>query len=120
LFSSIETTIISKFTRGLDVRGLFLGAAIQIICDTFFKTFMTSHRFHHRLTRAFFVQIFRQSHNVTRKGCRNDVCAKNLYVKTLMKLTLGGPMALQNNSSIGFESFWVLRAFKSKVKSIEI
>ncbi len=47
----------------------------------------TCHQFHQRFTRTFFVRIFCQSQNVTKKSCRNDVHTKNSYVKTLMKLT---------------------------------
>jgi len=43
-------------------------------------------RFHHPFTRAFFVRIFRQSQNVTRKSRWNDIHTKNSYVKMLMKL----------------------------------
>ncbi len=46
-------------------------------------------QFHQRFMCALFLQIFCQSQNVTRKSCQNDVCTKNLYVKTLMKLTPG-------------------------------
>ncbi len=45
------------------------------------------HQFHQHYTRAFFVRIFRQSQNVTRKSCRNNVRTNFSYVKTLMKLT---------------------------------
>ncbi len=44
-------------------------------------------QFHQHFSRAFFVRIFCQSQNVTRKSCRNEVRTKNSYVKTLMKLT---------------------------------
>ena len=46
-------------------------------------------QFHHHFWRAFFVQFFCQSKNITRKSCQNDVHIKNSYVKTLMKLTTG-------------------------------
>ncbi len=46
-------------------------------------------QFHQHFTRAFFVRIFCQSQNVTRKSCRNAICTKNSYVKMLMKLTIG-------------------------------
>jgi len=49
---------------------------------------------------AFFVQIFHQSQNVTRKSCQNDVRTKNLYVKMLMKMTPGVDFA-----NILFEAF---------------
>ncbi len=45
--------------------------------------------FENTVKLAFFVRIFCQSQNVTIKSCRNDLCTKNLYVKMLMKLTLG-------------------------------
>jgi len=51
------------------------------------RTKKASRQFHQRLTREFFVRIFRQSQNVTRKSCQNDVHTKNTYVKMLMKLT---------------------------------
>ncbi len=38
-------------------------------------------QFHQQFMREFFVQIFCQSQNVTRKSCQNDVRTKNLYVK---------------------------------------
>ncbi len=38
-------------------------------------------QFHQRFLRAFFVQIFYQSQNITRKSCWNNVGTKNLYVK---------------------------------------
>jgi len=41
------------------------------------------------LCAHFLYAIFCKSQNVTRKSCRNDVRMKNLYVKTLMKLTAG-------------------------------
>jgi len=44
-------------------------------------------QFHQRFTRTFFVRIFCQSQNVTRKSCRNNVRTKNLYVKLLVKST---------------------------------
>ncbi len=47
----------------------------------------TCFQFHQHFTRAFFIQIFCQSQNVTRKSCQNNVCTKNSYKKTLMKLT---------------------------------
>jgi len=38
-------------------------------------------QFHQHYTRTFLVQIFRQSQNVTRKSCGNDVRMKNSDVK---------------------------------------
>jgi hypothetical protein len=49
----------------------------------------SSGQFHQRFSSTFFIPIFCQSQNVTRKSCRNDICTKNFYVKTLMKLTPG-------------------------------
>ncbi len=45
-------------------------------------------QFHQHYPHTFFIQIFCQSQNITRKSCPNDVRMKNLYVKLmLMKLT---------------------------------
>jgi len=44
-------------------------------------------QFHQHFSRAFFVRIFCQSQNVTRKSCRNDIRMKNSYVKMLIELT---------------------------------
>jgi len=44
-------------------------------------------QFHQRFTCAFFVRIFCQSQNVTRKSYQNEVRTNNSYVKTLLKLT---------------------------------
>jgi len=62
----------------------------QILTETLsFVPFgpICSRQFHQRFTRAFFVWIFCQSQNLTRKSCRNDIRTKNLYIKTLIKLT---------------------------------
>jgi len=40
-------------------------------------------QFHQHFTCTYFVRIFCQSQNVTRKSCQNEVCTKNLYIKTL-------------------------------------
>ncbi len=71
-----------KCTWFLNVSTFFLHMIRQ-----FFALTVHWCRFHQHFLRAFFVRIFRQSQNVTRKSCQNDVRTKNSYVKTLMKLT---------------------------------
>jgi hypothetical protein len=66
---------------------LFLAHKFGNLEQLFGEIWQLSRQFHQHYTRAFFVRIFRQSQNVTRKSCRNDIRTKNSYVKTLMKLS---------------------------------
>ncbi len=59
-------------------------------------------QFHQRFSRAFFVRIFCQSQNVTRKSCGNNIRTNNSYVKTLMKLTPGNFLS-QNCAPISLD-----------------
>ncbi len=57
------------------------------LIDNILLELFTRWRFHQRFTCAFFVRLFCQSQNVTRKRCQNNVYTKKLYLKMLMKLT---------------------------------
>jgi hypothetical protein len=72
---------------------------------------------------VFFVQIFRQSQNVTRKSCQNDVRTKNLYAKfvrkTLMKLTQGRDFdSTDKEISSFFSSFFDAISFAQHVHQV--
>jgi len=67
------------FVQGM-VQGLLQG--LRSTCLLVWLVWSTSFsQFHQRYTRTFFVQIFWQSQNVTRKSCQNNIRTKNLYVK---------------------------------------
>jgi len=74
-------------------------------------------QFHQHFTRAFFVQIFCQSQNVTRKSCQNDVRTKNLYVKMLMKLTTEGSAKTGLSSSV---KLWMKNCYLLSHHSINL
>jgi len=63
-------------------------------------------QFHQRFTCTFFIRIFCQSQNITRKSCRNYIHTKNAYIKMLMKLTSGKDVQkLTGNIKICFDWF---------------
>jgi hypothetical protein len=76
----------------------------------------TCHWFHHNFTRTFFVQIFCQSQNLIRKSCWNDLRTKNLYVKTLMKLTPSFTFKIQFDRSSSTIILRTIRADKLFIK----
>jgi len=78
---------VKKDTEDLIVFFALLGSACVKVVHKNVDAIDTNRQFHQHFMRAFFVQIFRQSQNVTRKSCQNDVRTKNSYLKTLMKLT---------------------------------
>jgi len=55
----------------------------------FYLSWMEGVNFINVYVRIFRTKFWRQSQNVTRKSCWNDVRTKNLYVTMLMKLTKG-------------------------------
>ncbi len=64
------------------------------------------HQFHQLFIRTFFVQIFCNSQNVTRKSSQNNVSAKNSYAKMLMKLTPGVYYINILQAAFSLESFF--------------
>jgi len=88
------------------------------VTRTLLRSLVICSQFHQCFTSAFFLQIFCQSKIVTRKSCQNDVCTKNVYVKTLMKLTHGlliksiycnFQMLLQYNYRWEIGNLWLLQ-----------
>jgi len=59
----------------------------RITCDIWLSKSWSRSHFHQNYARAFFVWIFRQSQNATRKSCQNDLRTKKFVRKMLMKLT---------------------------------
>ncbi len=67
---TITTVGYGKCHNGFQIISVVLNRRCAFFCQ-----------FHQRFTRAFFIQIFWQCQNITKKRCRNNICTKNSYVK---------------------------------------